>query len=1284
MWLIAAILIIAYAVIIVAGRMLLPVVDRYQPQIDAYLSRQLGLELAVEDLRGYWLRLTPVLSAGSVTVREADGRQSAIAIEGLSAELSLSRSLTSLSPAWDRLTAREVRVVARENAEGRWTIGGFTLGGTGGDFLDALIDLMFSSALLRIDNLAFELHYFSGTTATLYGRDLQVENSGDFHRAVAGLALEDKAGDAARLVFEASGDPRETDSFEGSGYLKLERINFSGAISAIATGWFPEQVQKIGDIETDIDAELWFDWVDGGIDNGRGRLRASEIPLNWVADTPALRNIAADITGWYRTGEDWGLQLQGLNLDWGDRTIAPLDLGFRQRVGRDWRQISLAASRLDLGLLHDMLDDMDLADNRLGEVLADLRPRGTLKNLHLDADFSGDSPDIQVRSGLEDIAVDSWSGAPAARGIDGYLDVHHDASASRGLVMLDSRDGLALHYHQAYDDFMEYGHTRGPVRWQWHRDRNRVTVTSGALEISGDQGEGRAFLHLDLPDRKGVGDIPEMYLMVGLRNSAARYRHQYIPRKVLAPELRDWLDSAIGDGLLPQAGFIWRGALQKEMPERRTIQFFGDIRQGRLDFHPDWPALDDFDGHLVLDGSRLDARVRGGDLGGGRVTRAEVALRPGQEGPLLHIDGDLKADIADAFDVLRASPLQDRLRPLAAWHSSGDTRIALDLSVPLSPGAPGARYQVDTRLQGVTLELPAVGFEATDIRGELGFTLDRGLHSDGLEGSLFGSPVQATVATRAGETRVSFDGTIAAAGIARYLGDNGDRLKGEAPVSGLLRLPEGEVPTLTLKSSLEGLAIDLPDFLGKAPEAVRDLTAELVFEDREIRVRGTMGELISSTWLIRDGRFRRGEVRLNAGPSELPAEPGLRVAGELERWDWADWEPLLAGSVDNTGSALVSTLAPRLDVALGSLVFNGIDLGKTAVQGAISEDGSWRLNLDSEPLAGRATLPAGAGEAIVVRLDHLRFSLPDSGGDGDREFLDRLRPGDIPALDFAADAVRIEGEDYGNIAFVSEPMEQGIRFSRIGGNIRGLALGARGAETQDSSPELTWQARNGEHHTAFAGSLSARDLGAVLAAWQQPKLLDSEDAVFHTELAWSDKPWAIAADNVRGYLYLDMEDGRFYRATGNATNAFVKLVGLFNFDTWLRRLRLDFSDFFSEGVSFDRVRGGVAFDAGNLVFDDPIVAEMPSGRMRLLGRADMVAETLDARLVATMPVGTNLPWVVGLLGGLPAAAGVYLAGKLFERQVDQLSSLSYRVTGSWDDPKVEVDRIFSDKTDIKE
>jgi hypothetical protein len=69
-------------------------------------------------------------------------------------------------------------------------------------------------------------------------------------------------------------------------------------------------------------------------------------------------------------------------------------------------------------------------------------------------------------------------------------------------------------------------------------------------------------------------------------------------------------------------------------------------------------------------------------------------------------------------------------------------------------------------------------------------------------------------------------------------------------------------------------------------------------------------------------------------------------------------------------------------------------------------------------------------------------------------------------------------------------------------------------------------------------------------------------------------------------------------------------------------------------------------------------------------------------------VAGNLPWVAAAcLGGLPVAAGVYVATKVFQNQVDQVSSAVYSLEGSWDDPQLNFKKFYagqlSDKKAIK-
>ena len=128
-------------------------------------------------------------------------------------------------------------------------------------------------------------------------------------------------------------------------------------------------------------------------------------------------------------------------------------------------------------------------------------------------------------------------------------------------------------------------------------------------------------------------------------------------------------------------------------------------------------------------------------------------------------------------------------------------------------------------------------------------------------------------------------------------------------------------------------------------------------------------------------------------------------------------------------------------------------------------------------------------------------------------------------------------------------------------------------------------------------------------------------------------------------------------------------------------MRLDFSDLYSSGISFDDLNGTLRFNKGVVTFDSPIVIEGPSSNFKLDGLVDANKEEMDVSFVVTLPVSSNLPIFSFLLGAAPQVAGIfYIADKLVGNQVDQLASIRYRIDGSFDDPNVSLDQLFSNKT----
>src|SRR5690554_916585 len=102
LWLLAALLIIGCAIVVATVRELLPVVDRFQPQIDAWLSARAGLAISTGQLGGEWSGLLPQMTVTDLVIAAPAGEEAAITIGRAVAELNLLKSLLGLTLAWER------------------------------------------------------------------------------------------------------------------------------------------------------------------------------------------------------------------------------------------------------------------------------------------------------------------------------------------------------------------------------------------------------------------------------------------------------------------------------------------------------------------------------------------------------------------------------------------------------------------------------------------------------------------------------------------------------------------------------------------------------------------------------------------------------------------------------------------------------------------------------------------------------------------------------------------------------------------------------------------------------------------------------------------------------------------------------------------------------------------------------------------------------------------------------------------------------------------------------
>ncbi|MDQ7073371.1 MAG: AsmA-like C-terminal region-containing protein [Gammaproteobacteria bacterium] len=127
-----------------------------------------------------------------------------------------------------------------------------------------------------------------------------------------------------------------------------------------------------------------------------------------------------------------------------------------------------------------------------------------------------------------------------------------------------------------------------------------------------------------------------------------------------------------------------------------------------------------------------------------------------------------------------------------------------------------------------------------------------------------------------------------------------------------------------------------------------------------------------------------------------------------------------------------------------------------------------------------------------------------------------------------------------------------------------------------------------------------------------------------------------------------------------------------------RRLSLDFSDLFGKGFTFDSITGDFKFKNG-LALTDNFMLKSASAEIVITGVTDLVNQQYDQKVTVIPNVSSTLP-LAGAVAGGPIGLGVgtaillvdKLTDKLFDKNIINVISYKYDLTGPWDDPAVKI------------
>lgn len=1280
-------LVIAFAVILQLGKEAFPLLNEYAEPLSQMLGDQLGVEIRIGEVQAVWKGLQPQLDLYDVLVESREGEK-IFEIVKARAEINLLESLFRGQIYWQRIDLEKLQTEAVQNSDGHWQIKALNTTSAGsGLVIDDPLDVFLFGRRIEIKDLSIELSFRTGHKTQLYVPLVNLENDRDFHRIVAALEVDDDA-QAFSFIVEGYGDPRDKEKFTAKAFLELQNFPMEKVLAAIGTDVWDKEINQQWRDGHRLDMQVWIEGSPSLGLKAYGNIRADGLPIHLPQEISLPSAVHSDLFAVWHNTEGWMVNLPNLNIFWQEISAPVVNIKLH---GENERDIKLS---LDSLILHDWLEklkEVGLEKNKVGNIVSQLSPVGVARNITIDF-TSAEAGYFTLQAELEGAGVSSFKGSPRFKNVNAYV----ETSALAGQISFDNSLPMEMYFPKVYEKPFLLSRSKGKVSWQADKNSKKVFVASSVLEAAYKQDNVVGQFSLELPISADYGE-EHMTLILGLDSTSTRNYKDYLPA-ILPKNLNDWLRRSIGDAQLDGLEFLYDGGLRKKSALPKSVQLVTEVHNGNIAFDEEWPILREVEAMVYLDNQQLNVEVSDASLLGNRVNLANISMvEDAQDKSLgLLIKGQLNGNAKAAMALLQNSPVRHSIgKTFDSWLVNGDVNAQIELLVPLTSAQENIKQTVSVNFSNAGLNIPDLQLGIEKINGDLHYSSSQGLYSDRLGGTIWGEKFVATVASplntlREKETEITFTGRLKVEDLYHWTSRPELRfMEGRTEIVGSLRIPasqsEGEVLNIDIHSNLEGVQVNLPPPMTKpGDEQVSFNTNIDIFDDRqEFR-------FVYDNWArlnIVQGAAERNSAQLVFGDDDTLPEAGFfDVVGDIETFDLLAWNVAREKYfefVQQTEQAEeeVNSLPIRLEVLVGNCSVAGVSVSDLRVSGFGTEQ-DWTLFFNSDFIKGRV-ITYESDRPIFMDLDYLRFpgetrsSANGSVDQGDRSPAEKsLLAGfdlsGILPIDFSTREVSLAEENYGEWSFQLSPIENGIELMDIEANTRGIQVGGG-----EESARFVWTQKNGENTSYFQGNLAASNIADVTAAWNIDKVMESASVEVNATANWLGAPDEFSLIDIEGLVLLDIRDGNFIRGAEVGENPLLRLLALFNFDTLARRLRLDFSDLAKQGFAFDRVSGELRFKSGNIYLDSPLIVESTSSSMQMVGSVDMIGEQIDSELIVTLPLASNLALFTALTAGLPAGVGVYLVSKLFKKQVDRASSISYSLSGQWDEPKLRVRRVLN-------
>lgn len=784
----------------------------------------------------------------------------------------------------------------------------------------------------------------------------------------------------------------------------------------------------------------------------------------------------------------------------------------------------------------------------------------------------------------------------------------------------------------------------------------------------------------------------------------------YLPLTV-DHDAREWMakglkSGAVRNGSLELQGDLFHFPFQSR-PDQGRFLVQGDYDGLTIDYVPaeknalGWPPIQNLHGRVRMERADLQLTAPSALLAVGpdktlQVQNIQARIPNVEQDSVLSITGETRGQAASYLALMTLSPLGELLDHVFDQATgTGEWQVPIQLTIPLlDTDATQVRGGIRFDDAGVQLmpELPLI----TGLAGTLHFS-ETSVRAEALRGSALGGAL--TINGEIGGAGKGFTvrGRLTSQALHDYAGVRGmQRLQGAADYVLWLDQDKRNDLLVRLESDLKGMALTLPEPLGKSADGAMKLAARWERLGRRsmglrVQVDDTLSVVLArpDAGTGKGSYFSSGAVGVNKQP-KLP-DTGLMLDIQTPRFDADAWNTVVDEFSTSSGKAgePVPLLLPPVAyvrVQADEALAYGTTLDHFTFTANRSDAQQWRVDISSSPVAGTLFWREANGKVagrVDAKFDRLTLGrAPETPDTPDAPAAQKTPEDpspamesdarlDIPGINLYVKNLTLYGQHVGELTLMGLNQARGRRW-----RLDELIVSSPAAVLRGTG---VWQLDGPGRGLTLDATADIKDMGAYLNQLGHTGIMEGGQGRLSANIEWRNLPWSFSRADLNGELQFDLSKGRF--SSVNSRTA--RLLEVLSLQSVRRLASLDFrpGKLLENGFPYDTLGGTVQLQQGVLRTRDYRVSG-PAATIVLEGDVSLVNETLnlDAVVVPNLDV-SGAAVAAGIAVNPIVGIGAFLGQLLLQRPLAKAMTVQYHVSGGWDDPQVKEVPVSADGRD---